>query len=301
MQFKIACLTLLATLVAYCPISFGQESDLSKDSKPSSAKGELNENALSSSTVNEPVKTGKSVSQSYEFKEAKKSLRYQIYVPKNYYDAIKADAKKQFPLIVALHGYGSNPQQIVSYPGFMRRAEKRGYIIVAPMGYNKKGWYGSHGQKGGYGDVPRNLGELSEQDVLNVLEITQKTFSIDPRRIYIYGHSMGGGGSIHLAMKYPEKWAAVAPMAPAMPWGLRKLESAKDIPFFVVHGDNDKVLSVNKTRSFVEQMKELKITHVYREVKKGDHVTVAWKYFDEIFDFFDEHVRPSAMPDKKNK
>ncbi len=301
MRFRIACLTLLATIVANCPLSFGQQSDPSSDNKPSSTKERLNEKSSSSSNATELVKAGKSVSRSYEFKEAKKELAYQMYVPKNYYDAIKSDAEKKFPLIVALHGYGSNPQQIVSYPGLMSRAEKRGYIIVAPMGYNKKGWYGSHGPRGGFGDVPRNLGELSEQDVLNVLEITQKEFRIDPRRVYIYGHSMGGGGSIHLAMKYADKWAAVAPMAPAMPWGLRKLENAKNIPFFVVHGDNDKVLAVKKTRSFVEQMKELEMTHVYREVKNGDHVTVAWKYLDEIFDFFDKHVRPAGMPDKTAK
>ncbi len=304
-QFRIACLALFATIFTYCPLLFGQENDLSRDNSESSTKPSdrngLKEKSSSSSNANELVKTGKSISRSYEFKKAKKELAYQMYVPRNYYDAIQSDADKKFPLIVALHGYGSNPQQIVGYPGFVRRAEKRGYIVVAPMGYNKKGWYGSHGQKGGYGDVPRNLGELSEQDVLNVLEITQKEFNIDPRRIYIYGHSMGGGGSIHLAMKYPDKWAAVAPMAPAMPWGLRNLEQAKSIPFFVVHGDNDKVLAVKKTRGFVEQMKELKMTHVYREVKGGDHVTVAWKYFDEIFDFFDEHVKPSSSSDKTAK
>ena len=301
MQFRIACLALFATFAVFCPLSFAQQSDRSSESKPSSAKAEVNEKSSPSSKANGLVETGKSISRSYEFKEAEKELAYQIYVPENYYDAIKSDAEKKFPLIVALHGYGSNPQQIVNYPGFTRLAENRGYIIVAPMGYNRKGWYGSHGQKGGFGNAPRNLGELSEQDVLNVLEITQKEFNIDPQRIYLYGHSMGGGGSIHLAMKYADKWAAVAPMAPAMPWGLRKLEKARDIPFFVVHGDKDRVLSVSKTRRFVEQMQELEMTHVYREVKDGDHVSVAWKFFDEIFDFFDEHVRPSAMPDKKIK
>lgn len=304
-QFRNACLTLFTIFFPCCTLSFGQQSDPSKDNRPSSAKSidkkGLSEKSSSSSNAKGIVKAGESISRSYEFKEAKKELAYQMYLPKNYYDTIKSDAEKNFPLIVALHGYGSNPKQIVGYPGLMRRAEKRGYVVVAPMGYNKKGWYGSHGRKGGYGNVPRNLGELSEQDVLNVLEITEKEFNIDPQRIYIYGHSMGGGGSIHLAMKYPDKWAAVASMAPAMPWGLRNLEKAKSIPFFVVHGDNDKVLAVNKTRSFVEQMKELEMTHAYREVKNGDHVTVAWKYFDEIFDFFDEHVKPSTMPDEINK
>lgn len=312
-HFRIALLATFALVVADCPCARGQEVDPPKaGQQAASGPAQNNDRAADpSSSTKSPdksstsadksrrVEAGRSVSRSYDFKEAKQEVTYQIYLPENYYDEIKKNADTTFPLIVALHGYGSNPMQIVGYPGFIRRAEKRGYVIVAPMGYNKKGWYGSHGPKGGYGDLPRNLGELSEQDVLNVLKMTRDEFNIDSQRIYLYGHSMGGGGSIHLAMKYPDQWAAVAPMAPAMPWGLKNLEKAKHIPFFVVHGDKDKVLAVRKTRKFVEQLKELKMTHVYREVKNGDHVSVAWKYFDEIFDFFDQHKKHSGKPNKQ--
>src|SRR5262249_8487065 len=91
----------------------------------------------------------------YEFKEARKEIEYALFVPTSY------DKEKKSPLMVALHGLGSNPQQIMRYRGLTDLAEKHGYIVVAPMGYNTRGWYGARGvRKEG---EPENLAELSEK------------------------------------------------------------------------------------------------------------------------------------------
>ena len=81
-----------------------------------------------------------------------------------------------------LHGLGSNPQQVIRYKGIVEQAESRGYIVVAPFGYNERGWYGSRGKTkkgtleslflGENPNDPKNVGELSEMDVMNVLQIT---------------------------------------------------------------------------------------------------------------------------------
>ena len=57
--------------------------------------------------------------------------------------------------MVALHGLGSNPQQIMRYRGLTDLAEKHGYIVAAPMGYNSRGWYGSRGPGQGQEDRAR--------------------------------------------------------------------------------------------------------------------------------------------------
>src|SRR2546425_390575 len=67
----------------------------------------------------------------YDFKDAGKEMEYALFVPTTY-DRAKA---RKSPLIVALHGLGSNPQQIMRYRGLTDLAEKYGYIVVAPMGY----------------------------------------------------------------------------------------------------------------------------------------------------------------------
>ena len=238
------------------------------------------------------VKIGAIVFPSYDFEMGKKKLSYGLYLPKTF------DASKTYPLIVVLHGLNSNPGQILAYPGLTKYADDKNYILVAPMGYNERGWYGSRGEGGGRGGDPENLGKLSEQGVMDVLKLTRKNFKIDSDRIYLFGHSMGGGGSMHLAMKYPKVWAAIAVIAPAAYGDRTRLESAKHIPAYVVQGDRDRLVSVGATRKWVEKMKELGMKHEYVEVKNGGHVRLAWQHFDGIFDFFAANPRKNLSNTK---
>ena len=148
---------------------------------------------------------GKIEKRTYHFKEADKDMEYALYVPTGY------NKDKKTPLIVALHGLGGNPQQFIRTRGLTDQAEKRGYIVAAPMGYNPRGGYGISYPFLGKPD-PANLAELSEKDVMNVLAIVRKDFNIDPDRIYLMGHSMGGGGTWQLGIKNPDLFAALGPI-----------------------------------------------------------------------------------------
>ena len=61
---------------------------------------------------------------------------------------MKKDQKA--PLVVTLHGLGA-PQTIMMGKTAIDLAEEAGYILVAPMGYNTGGWYGSPAFSGGPG------------------------------------------------------------------------------------------------------------------------------------------------------
>ena len=232
-------------------------------------------------------KVGRISFPTYQFELGEKKLFYGLYLPNAF------DRSKTYPLIVVLHGLNGSPGQILAYPGLTKHADDEGYILVAPMGYNARGWYGSRGKGGGRGSDPKNLGELSEQDVMEVLKLTRSNFNIDPQRIYLFGHSMGGGGSMHLAMKYPDIWAAIAVVAPAAYGNRNRLATAKNIPAFVVQGDKDRLVSVRQTRLWVEKMKELEMKHQYVEVAGGGHVFLAWQHFDGIFAFYKENPKKS--------
>jgi predicted peptidase len=174
------------------------------------------------------------------------------------------------------------------------------------MGYNSGGWYGSRGPgragrggRGGRGgavsDEPENLGELSEKDVLNVLNMVRKEFNVDPARTYLFGHSMGGGGTYHIGIKYKDVWAALAPAAPAIYTSPDTLEAIKNTPIIVVQGDEDNLVDVNVTRRWVEKMKSLGMKHEYIEVAGGDHTRVISRSPDtvkRIFNFFDAARKP---------
>lgn len=229
----------------------------------------------------------------YHFKEAGKEMEYALFVPSGY------DRARKSPLVVALHGLGGNPQQIMRYRGLTDLAEKHGYVVAAPMGYNSRGWYGARAMVKGRDGDPKNLSELSEKDVMNVVALVRKDYSIDPDRVYLMGHSMGGGGTIHLALKYPDVWAALAPIAPAIFRPARDVEKIRHIPVILVQGDNDKLVRVERVRPWAEQMKKLGMKHEYIEVAGGDHVTIAFTNMPKIFAFFEKHRRQPVKEAKK--
>jgi poly(3-hydroxybutyrate) depolymerase len=220
----------------------------------------------------------------YLFKEADKEMEYALFVPSKY------DKEKKTPLMIVLHGLGSTPQQIMRYPKLTDLAEEHGYIVAAPMGYNSSGWYGSKGARSAK-SKPENLGELSEKDVMNVLAVVRKEFNVDAERIYLAGHSMGGGGTWHLGLKHPEIWAGLAPIAPAIFRAPTDLEKVKHIPVIVVQGDQDKLVPPAGARRWVEAMKKLGMTHEYIEVKGGGHVDIAFQNLPRIFEFFNKHKK----------
>ncbi|HEX8910968.1 MAG TPA: alpha/beta hydrolase-fold protein, partial [Humisphaera sp.] len=224
----------------------------------------------------------------YDLKEAGdagKGMEYALFVPEGY------DKAKKTPLVVALHGLYSNPQQIMRYPGLVDLADKHGFLVVAPMGFNNHGWYGATPLVRGRDDDPKNLSELSEKDVMSVLEIARKEFNVDPDRTYLLGHSMGGGGTWHLAIKNPDLFAAIAPIAPATLRPAADVTKIKHVPVILVQGDKDPLVRVDRVRPWAEEMKRLGMTHEYVEVAGGGHVDVAFSSLPKIFDFFAAHRR----------
>ena len=159
----------------------------------------------------------------HHFAETKEDIPYALFV------SSKVDPKKRAPMIVTLHGLGGTHTTMMRAVA-LDQAEAGGYIVVAPMGYNPRGWYGipagprrggpppntaanpSHSaaatssRRGpppaalnGANDPP-NVRELSEKETLEVVDIVTKEFNVDEKRTYFMGHSMGGAGTYYLAV-----------------------------------------------------------------------------------------------------
>jgi predicted esterase len=253
----------------------------------------------------------------YFFEETKEYIPYAVFV------SSKVSKAKKNPLIIALHGLGGNPISLLR-GNALDLAQEGGYILVGPMGYNPRGWYGvpAGGGRGrganpnaappagtpqrgaqaprgapnpalaAAANDPPNLRELSETDVMNVLDMIRKEFNVDERRTYLMGHSMGGAGTFHLGVKYASNWAAIAAIAPAA-FGLQPdmLGTVKGMPVIVVQGDADTAVPVANTRRWAEKLKELNMTHEYHEIPKGDHGNVISIGMPDIFKFFSKHSR----------
>jgi poly(3-hydroxybutyrate) depolymerase len=240
----------------------------------------------------------------YHFADTNEELPYALFV------SSKVTKDKKTPLIVALHGVFGDGNSLLRGSA-LDLAEDGGYILVGPMGYNPQGWYGSPvivmnggpGKGKGPGAVkggppptpePPNLAELSEKDVMNVLAIVRKEFTIDDKRTYLMGHSMGGAGALFLGPKYVDQWAAVASMAPAaFLMQPESLAPVKDkMPLFLAHGDADTVVPVDVGRRWAKTATDLKMKDFkYMEIPGADHGTVITRSMPEIFKFFKERTR----------
>ena len=224
---------------------------------------------------------------SYYFEEAGKDMPYVLYV------SSKVRPDTPAPLIIALHGMGGDGNFLVR-DRLIDLAEEGGYIVAGPMGYHVAGWYGSPviTIPRGTPVEPPNLAELSEGDVMNVLDIVREEFNTDPDRTYLMGHSMGGAGTFHLGVKHHQLWAAIAAIAPAsFLVDENSIATIPDMPVFLIHGVQDTAVPLAEARSWVDVMRDNEMTYVYQEIGHGDHGNVIGIGMPDIFEFFAEHNR----------
>ena len=244
----------------------------------------------------------------HHFAETNQDIPYSLFV------SSKVKKNNTAPLIVTLHGIGGTHTTMMR-PNAIDLAEAGGYILLAPMGYNPRGWYGAPPPRGRRGappappvdsgrgalppgllsdpNDPPNLRELSKRETLEVVDLIRKEFKVDDDRTYLMGHSMGGAGTLYLAIKYPQRWAAIAALAPAAfavdQEGLSKIPK---MPIMLVHGDMDTVVPVTVGRAWAEAMKSIPMKdYQYIEVAGGDHGTVIGSHQAEVFAFFARHSR----------
>lgn len=216
----------------------------------------------------------------YQFPGADERIPYALFVPDSY------DASRPASLIIALHGLGRSYDWLMGYHGFLDAAEAGGHIVVTPLGYIRRGWYGSRPLGEG-----AEVAQRSEQDVMNVMAKVRSEFNVDQNRIYLWGHSMGGAGTYHIALNNPDLFAglavvAAAPLPDLDPAGLALI---KNIPMLVMHGDNDETVPVSLARKWVATMQSLGMQHVYIEVAGGDHsllISQTPENMRRVVDFF---------------
>ena len=194
---------------------------------------------------------------------------YRLLVPETY------NGSKPAPLLVALHGMGGDENSMFdSYSGTLKReAEREGFVVAAPKGRDSASMYRGS----------------AEQDVLDVIAEVRRDYKIDPNRIYLMGHSMGGYGTWSVAMAHPDLFAALGPISGGGDSG--GLLKIRQIPEYVVHGDDDRTVNVSESRRMVEAGKKAGIEIVYVEVPGGIHVSVAAPQFGPMLDFFAKQAK----------
>ncbi|MEN3334196.1 MAG: hypothetical protein V7641_3561 [Blastocatellia bacterium] len=206
-----------------------------------------------------------------------KLIPYRLYVPQGY------DGKTARPLAVLLHGALGDERYFFSDlfdPATVKsEAERRGYLLAS---VNGRGRF-------------TNYQGAAADDPLEVAGAVMRNYQVDPLRVYLAGHSMGGFGTWLVAARKPELFAAIAPMSagpPAQGDALNALlEKVKPLPALVVHGAKDGIVPPEFSKAMVEAAQKAGLKVTYLEVPDADHLSIIGASFSAILDFFDKHAK----------
>jgi predicted esterase len=180
----------------------------------------------------------------------------------------------------------------------VRLAEQHGYVLVSPLGHG--GAYGNFLRLPADFSRPEEAAkmlamrtdqtektqQLSEKDVINVMELVLSEYPIEPTKMFLMGHSMGSGGTWYIGGKYSAYWAALAPMSgpfvleQGYPW-----ENLSSTPVFVTEGLS--TATVAGSHAVRDWMKTQSLRVTYKEVD-ADHAGMVPLVLPDVFAFFDQ-------------
>lgn len=214
---------------------------------------------------------------------------------------------KPMNLVLTLHGANVEATGLVnSY------TSRKNSLVVAPTNRRPFGF---------------DWEDWGRKNALHTLEVVKQRYNINPDRIYLSGHSMGGHGVYHVGVHHTDQFATLAPSAgwvSLWDYGNRKRPPNKgpnrffyrtmgpsdtlsmkknlmNIPLFIIHGDEDNNVPLSQAKTMVNALKPFHENFVFHVEKGKGHW---WDYEDrpgatcvnmkELFQFFRENPRKST-------
>ena len=142
------------------------------------------------------------------YEEEGQSLPYRILLPENY------SAKKNYPLLVFLHGSGErgndNELQLVHGSSLFLDSEFRKNnpaIIVFPQCSTNAYWATTSRTDTGFSYVKKPKNNPMLDLVEGMMDHIKDNYGVDKKRIYVGGLSMGGMGTFELVYRNPRMFA----------------------------------------------------------------------------------------------
>lgn len=204
------------------------------------------------------------------------TLHYLIREPKAVLD--------KNPLLLLLHGYGSNAEDLFS---FASELPDEYYVVSAQapfdMMYGSYAWYAINfdADENKFSDIEQAKG--SRDAIVEFIDELIAKYPIDASKVTLVGFSQGSILSYAVALSYPEKIQRVVAMS-----GYLNTEMATDhfkendfskLRIFASHGTVDQVIPVEWARKTAPALQELGIPIVYKEYPVG-HGVAPQNFYD---------------------
>lgn len=205
-----------------------------------------------------------------------KQRTYYLFVPTG------ISAEHPAPLIITFHGSGRDGKPLVAE--WQGLAEKEGIVVAGPDSTDSVHWASPQ-------DGPLLLRDLVD-------EIASK-YPIDPRRVYLFGHSAGAVFTLQMACLESEYFAAAAAHAGSVDPAYHSLFdfAARKIPIAIFIGTKDAFFPLTSVRATAEALKSRGFPVTLTEIPghTHDYYSKAGEINAQVWELF-SHTRLEADP-----
>ena len=183
--------------------------------------------ALALWTTTSPVQPAERVVRE-TFGAGGRNRTYYLFVP------AKATPETPAPLLLLLHGSGRDGRSLLD--PWLSFAKENGIILVAPESNNRQGW---------------TMATDGPDFLYSLIEMVRVQQPVDPRRLYLFGHSAGAMHGLAMAVLESEYFAAVAVHAGTLPDEVITFvdQAPRKTPIAIWVGTNDPMFPVHAVRA----------------------------------------------------
>jgi len=192
--------------------------------------------------------------------------------------------KEKNPLLLLLHGYGSNEEDLFS---FAQELPDDYFVISArapyPLPPYGNAWYAIHFDTDENKFSDNDEARESRDLIANFIDELVANYPIDAENVTLIGFSQGSILSYSVALSYPEKVQRVVALSGYLNLDIvkenYKSNNISNLKFFISHGTVDQVIPVDWARKAPEVLKELGLDVVYKEYPVG-HGVAPQNFYD---------------------
>lgn len=196
------------------------------------------------------------------------TLAYRLLLPEGYVPA------RRYPLLLFLHGSADRGNDNVRQLGLIAplvtaESARRRFpcFVLVPQCPDSQFWV--YGRYAGDRFVPSRKLSRPLQAVLELLDDVDARYTVDRRRLYVGGISMGGSATWDLIIRYPRRFAAAFPICGRGDVGRADRLASKPIRIF--HGAQDTLVDVHYSRDMAAAIDNAGGHPVYTEYPELGH------------------------------
>jgi polyhydroxybutyrate depolymerase len=161
---------------------------------------------------------------------------FQLHVPPGY------DPASKVPLVVLLHGYTTSGAEQERYFKLTAESDRRGFLYAMPDGTanqeGKKFWNATDACCDFYRSGVDDSAYLSR-----LIEAVKSSYSVDPGRVYLVGHSNGGFMAHRMACEHSDQITAVVSLAGMLADDTAKCTPQRPVSVLQIHGTDDETIA----------------------------------------------------------